>query len=225
MSSFYDAHTHFNKNKNAIYVLSLDEIQKINIDDSLDYPFAIGLHPWEIKNTNDKEALVRIEKLSTHPNCVTIGETGIDRIEVERTPLSDQMRIFNWHIQLAQKRSLPLTIHCVRAYNEIYRELSSQKFQQSIIFHDFNGNQQIVKMFEKFNVFYSLGDKLFRPKSKGFQLISQDFELIKNAILLETDDSNRNIESYYQKLSEISGLQIGQLINIIEENFKKAFHC
>ncbi|MDD5165131.1 MAG: TatD family hydrolase [Candidatus Pacebacteria bacterium] len=68
----------------------------------------VGVHPTDTKEPIDFEAL---ERLSTHPKVVAIGECGLDYFHSKLDEIPLQKEIFEKHIQLAQKVGKPLMLH------------------------------------------------------------------------------------------------------------------
>ena len=87
------------------------------------YPTA-GIHPHDA-SAIDAAALAEIEELCRAPECVAVGETGLDYFK-EYSPRADQQRGFRWHAKLARELDKPLIVHCRDAHHdtlEILREV------------------------------------------------------------------------------------------------------
>lgn len=78
---------------------------------------AVGIHPHEAETVTD-EALATIETLAQAPKVVAIGEVGLDGYRHHASPAS-QERTFRAFIAIAQRRNLPLLIHCRDAYDAL----------------------------------------------------------------------------------------------------------
>jgi TatD DNase family protein len=68
-----------------------------------------GVHPHEAKDF-DAAARAEIEALCRLPECVAVGETGIDHFKA-LSPRADQMAAFAWHAELARELDEPLVVH------------------------------------------------------------------------------------------------------------------
>ncbi len=175
--------------------------------------YSVGLHPWfELKN----EDLSSIEELLKDVRCKAIGETGLDRVRDEN--FSQQKDFFNHHIDLAIKYDKPIILHCVKAYQDIIEILLKNNFKNAVIFHDYNGNDQITeRLLKEKNLFFSYGDKLFKENSKGFNSLN----LIPNErLLIETDESKYSIQEFAQQLATLRQLSIQEISTICFNNSK-----
>lgn len=69
----------------------------------------VGVHPHEAVRGTD-EALAEIERLSSHPRVVAIGEIGLD-YHYDFAPRDLQQRVFREQIKIACRRDLPIVVH------------------------------------------------------------------------------------------------------------------
>ena len=86
--------------------------------------YSVGIHPWS--NQCTLADVKRLVALSSHPQVVAIGEAGID-LAKSALPLDEQRRLLIFHALLAERRKLPLIIHCVRASHIIAELLKKLK--------------------------------------------------------------------------------------------------
>ena len=70
---------------------------------------AVGFHPHEAKDCDDA-AFATIEKLAAEERVVAIGECGLD-YHYMHSPRETQRAVLQRHIDLAQRRGLPIIIH------------------------------------------------------------------------------------------------------------------
>ena len=78
---------------------------------------AVGVHPHEADGVTD-DVLSAIEELSHDPAVVAIGEVGLDQYR-QHAQSDNQRRVFRAFIAMAQRRRLPLLIHCRQAYEDL----------------------------------------------------------------------------------------------------------
>ena len=74
-----------------------------------------GLHPASSQNMEGEER-ERIEELCAQPDCVAIGETGLDFFK-QYAPEKVQLEAFEWQLDLAQRLNKPVVIHCREAHD------------------------------------------------------------------------------------------------------------
>lgn len=87
------------------------------------YPTA-GVHPHDAQGSS-AEVRAEIEALCTRPECVAVGETGLDYFK-EYSPRDAQLDNFRWHLALARELDKPVIIHCRDAHAdtvELVREV------------------------------------------------------------------------------------------------------
>jgi TatD DNase family protein len=79
------------------------------------YPTA-GIHPHDAAGA-DEPTLAEIEALCRRPECVAVGETGLDMFK-EYSPAEDQRRAFRWHLELGRELDKPVVVHSRDAHAE-----------------------------------------------------------------------------------------------------------
>jgi TatD DNase family protein len=80
-----------------------------------------GVHPHDAAAA-DAGALAEIEALCRRPECVGVGETGLDYSK-EFSPRAAQLERYQWHLDLARRLDKPVVIHCRDAHADNVRLL------------------------------------------------------------------------------------------------------
>ncbi len=70
---------------------------------------AVGIHPNSAAEASDTD-FATLAELAGAPEVVAIGETGLDNYR-QFTPASRQRQAFEWHLDLARRRGLPVIVH------------------------------------------------------------------------------------------------------------------
>ncbi len=85
---------------------------------------SFGVHPWYCgcEPANWKREL---EGLLDRYNAA-VGEVGLDASAKAPCPISEQVPNLCWQMDLALERKLPLTLHCVKGWAELTRELRAR---------------------------------------------------------------------------------------------------
>lgn len=78
-----------------------------------------GIHPHDAANS-DAATRAEIEALCRRPDCVAVGETGLDYFK-EYSPRAAQQESFAWHLDLARTLDLPVVVHCRDAHEDTAR--------------------------------------------------------------------------------------------------------
>ena len=200
----FDFHHHNRENTYGIYNLEPKEIVT-------EKKISVGIHPKDI-DENWEENFEKIKEISLLPNCVAIGECGLDGLISVNENL--QKEVFENHILWANQINKPVIIHCVKRFSEI---IPFQKIAEiPLVIHGFNKKKTIADEMLKHGFYLSFGKSVLH--SLSLQSILKEFPLEK--MFLETDDANFNIEELYQKTAEIKGISIENLHNKILKNIE-----
>ena len=191
-----------------------------------------GLHPTYVKD-NYKEELDQVVKSLIDHDFVAVGEIGID-LYWDKTFLKQQQDAFEFQIELALEKKLPIVIHCRNGFDEIFEILEKFKSKKMRgIFHCYTGS------LDQANKSIEMGFKLgiggvVTFKNAGIDKLIKDIDL--ENIVLETDSpylapvpfrGKRN-ESFYityviKKISEIYNISKKEVAEITTKNSKEIF--
>ena len=211
---YFNFHTHQFTNQSNIVEL-VNQYPK-DFDETISF-YSIGIHPWYIdENRIDEDLRIIEEKLQT-PNCLAIGECGLDkRIEV---PFDLQISVFEKQLELAEKFNKPVVIHCVAAFQEIMAIKKKMKIGVPMIIHGFSKNNQLAEQLIAAGFYLSFGKYLLKnPDLKTvFQNVPND------RFFLETDTIEESIQQVYELASDYKGLNLKELQDVILSNYKRLF--
>jgi TatD DNase family protein len=70
-----------------------------------------GIHPSEAEHAT-LDALERVAELAEQPECIAIGEIGLDYYHVENPPIALQQEVFIAQMRIAAGASKPILLHC-----------------------------------------------------------------------------------------------------------------
>ena len=205
----FDSHSHNLSLKNVVIFN-----KSVGSESDVTSFFSFGIHPWNSELIEDNFLIFEQEVLKK--NCLAIGEIGLDRLKGPE--ISIQIDVFWKQIEISERLQLPVIIHCVKAWNELYLIYKEIQPKQTWVFHGFN-KVGILQDVLKTEMMISIGASIFN----NIQLQESINSIPNNKLLLETDDENIDIIEIYQKVSEIKKISLQQLEDIIEENFKRTF--
>lgn len=211
---YYNLHTHKATNQPDIFELVNQYPQEF---DASIPNYSIGIHPWYIVENRLEEDLKIIEGKLSDENCLAIGECGLDkRIEI---PFDLQEEVFKKHLALAEKFKKPVVIHCVASFQELIKIKTDLKISVPMIIHGFSKKQELAKQLLDNGFYLSFGKYLLRnPELESvFKSISND------RFLLETDTVEEKIQEVYEVASRYKNLEIKDLKDIVETNFRSIF--
>ena len=193
------------------------------------FRFAVGIHPWTLGELGIEKRMALVESLVDHPDCVAIGECGLDRPDASRigrqlmkAPVKgvgsvhsvdpivkkevmelgfgEQLRVFKRHIEIANLANKPIIIHCVRAFQELTTLKQISKNSIPWIIHGFRGSAEIAKSLVAQGVYISFGRLLTRRNYPGWSKVANALESVPlNRLFLETDDT----ETPNSKIEEV----------------------
>jgi len=211
---FLNLHTH--KFTNQKDVLELVNQYPQGFDATIRF-YTIGIHPWYIDAQRLETDLQIIESKLQEPNCLALGECGLDkRIEI---PLELQQIVFERQLLLAEKQNKPVVIHCVAAYQETIELKKRLKITVPMIIHGFSKNKQLAKELIDNGFYISFGKYLLRnPELETvFQGIPND------RFFLETDTIEEGIEEVYALAANYKNWNMDELKQQIQRNFAAVF--
>ena len=212
---YTNLHTHHFTNNNGVIEIVNQYPNELceNINN-----FSIGIHPWHINENTFETELKLIEQKINLPNCMAIGECGLDkRIDI---PLSLQTDIFELHLLLAEKHNKPVIIHCVAAFNELIAIKNKLKLTIPLIIHGFSKNENVAKSLLDAGFYISFGKYIMTNPTLAEVL----FKIPKDKLFLETDSSDFKIEDVYNKAASIKGILPEEVKLIIKKNFEVVFN-
>lgn len=137
---------------------------------------------------------------------------GLDKLR--GLDLNTQAKIFRYQALLAEEVEKPIVIHCVKAWDELIAIRKEINPSQLWIIHGYRGGVEQLEQLIKLGFGISLGEFSNPEALKKIPLTS---------LFLETDMSDTSIYTIYQKYSDILGITIADMGNIVDKNVKNAF--
>ena len=181
--------------------------------------FSTGIHPWYIKNEKSlTEQLSLLDQVVSHPNCVAIGEAGLDKLT--ETDWNLQEKAFIEQIYISEKTGKPMIIHCVKAWDEILKMRKVEKPVCPWIIHGFNSSEQMARQLLDAGCLLSFGKMILNPESKTAKVL---LSLKPHEFFLETDDENITIVEIYKRAAELRDMSVDELKKLMTGNFESVF--
>lgn len=197
---------------------------------SADAAYAIGLHPWFLKDfdTQLKEFDQFLSTAQKPPAAV--GEIGLDYYfsgRPVRPAKESQIVAFEAQLARAAEYQLPVIIHCVKAHHDVIPRL--RRYQVQGVVHAFNASNEVAQQYLDLGFYLGIGPQLL--VSKKLQKVLS--ELPANQLLLETDApymAKTKEENPLLPLTEVGnlvsktlGFSIEQLAKVTLDNANSLF--
>jgi TatD DNase family protein len=149
---------------------------------------APGLHPCYIAG-HQRADLAELERIiSTQPECVAVGEIGLDYFldELKRPELkARQQEFFRAQLELAMRYRKPVILHVRKAHQDVIHILHELKFREGGIVHAYSGGIEEARHYTKMGFRLGIGGSLTYDQSKRLRAVVADMPL--EALVLESD--------------------------------------
>lgn len=215
-----DAHVHGPVDRTRVLALRClplwDAAEEIGSESG---PVCSGLHPWDVTASTWENDLGVLDKLLESGNLQAVGEAGLDRSRGPEPTL--QRAAFVAQITLSERHALPLVVHSVRAGSDLLELAKGMRPRQPWILHDWNGPpEQALALVAKSDSVCSFGANLMRgsPRARA------SAELLPlERVLIETDDSRRDIRDVERRLAQIRGMATEDLRAALHQTWARLF--
>ena len=187
----------------------------------------LGLYPIDALKCGEDEIDQIINNITKNSVCIWgIGEVGIDYKESTQEEEHDrQKEIFRKFVQLSIELDKHIVVHSRKAEEDCIKILEEMKTKK-VIMHCFSGNMKLVDRITKNGWFFSIPSNV--AFSQHFQTVISKVPI--SQLLSETDspylhpekswpNTPLNVQSSYEKISEIKKLTMKEVEVAIEENY------
>lgn len=206
----FDIHTHHIPSQPSQAIVSTDA-SALPVEEKVVHT-SIGIHPWNLTETNAQSQWEALKAAIQDSRTVAIGETGLDKL---RGPsLEVQTAVFRKEITLAEAHSLPMVIHCVRAFNELIQIKKAYSPKQPWIIHGFRGKPSVARELLKHGCRISFGSQFQEESVRTTPL---------DRLFIETDESEENIVDIYRRIAHTRGISLEELTEAVKKNVREIF--
>lgn len=155
---------------------------------------AFGIHPWYI-DTRSSNWLERLGSYLCEFPGAAIGEIGLDHFHATYNR-AEQLEVFTAQLELAVQLQRPVSVHCLKAWEDLLRAFSSiKKLPDHIALHSFSGSAEMVRVLEKMGCYFSCSGSVTHQKNTRIRNVVK--ELPADRILLETDSPDIPPEGHH----------------------------
>ena len=209
MPDFFNIHTHTSTHPET-EILSLAPEQH-SADIQMEYA-SVGIHPWHLTLENSEAQWEALCQSVKDKRIIAIGECGLDKLQGPSLEL--QTNLFKQEATLAEECSLPLIIHCVKAFTELIQLKKEISPKQLWIIHGFRGKLPLAADCIRHGFYLSIGSRFQADALKAIPL---------DHLFIETDESEESIGSIYQRIAETKGISLQELTEAINKNVREVF--
>jgi len=205
--------------ENAVAIVP--SIGKQNWIDVQMYPyFALGIHPWMVES-HSQDDLDYLEYLIKCNNPVAIGECGLDYLKDINKDI--QLHVFKFQLELADRYSLPIIIHSVKATEDVLFLLKQYPQTKGEI-HGFSGSESQAQQLTNLGFYLGFGLQILNQKSTKIRQIVKNCPL--EFILIETDDHQNpnDLQQVAKEISKLKEIPIDTVITQCDNNAISLFN-
>ncbi|KAF7379006.1 hypothetical protein V1477_007809 [Vespula maculifrons] len=147
-----------------------------------------GVHPHDAKSWENPDTLQELESIATNPECVAIGECGLDYNRDFSDP-ETQRTVFHKQVELACQLNKPLIIHERAAQTDVLEVLSHYKNRlPPVLIHSFIGTAEEAQIYLDQGFYLGITGYLCKDKSdSGIRQLLEAGQAPLDKILVETD--------------------------------------
>ena len=189
------------------------------------YPYvyaAIGVHPDEVGELNE-DKIQHMKELCRNKKVVAVGEIGLDYYW-DTVTKEQQMKVFQWQMDLAKKHHKPVIIHCRDAYEDTYEVLKRnghpgiihsreaaadtmyimKNYAQGLggVIHCYSYSREMAEEYVKMGFYIGIGGVVTFKNAKKLKDVAAAIPIEK--IVLETDCPYMAPEPYRGKRNQSS---------------------
>ncbi|KAJ8972881.1 hypothetical protein NQ317_015786 [Molorchus minor] len=146
-----------------------------------------GIHPHDAKSYTD-ESWEELRRLAENPECVAIGECGLDYNRNFSEP-EDQRTVFRKHLELAIELNKPVFVHERDAHDDLIEILDQYKEKlPPVLVHCFTGSSENALAYLEKGFYIGLTGYLCKDKSDtGVRKLLEDGSIPLERLVVETD--------------------------------------
>lgn len=178
---------------------------------------AYGVHPWCVPTFSRKFDYEQIEEYLSDARA--IGEIGLDnKCDVD---FDAQVLYFNAQLDIAVDRELPVVLHSIKAWRELFDILSARKLPRRLLVHAASCPLDIAKRLQDLGAMFSFGVREL-GKIKGLACATN---LRLENLLIESDGAciRQDLENALKMLAELRNETVESMSEIVERNFFSLF--
>lgn len=189
---------------------------------------ALGLHPYFI-DTDYNVQLSQLDSLVASNAISAIGEIGLDFSKDVAANEVVQMEVFTHQVQLAYSFGLPVSIHCLKAYNPMLKFLRNHPVEG--VMHGFAGGFHMATQFIEAGLHIGVNSILLNENARRYHEMVQGIGLERLVLEsdapfgmnLDTDSPLSSLPLVAAKIAELLDCSVDSVIERTTYNAEQLF--
>jgi TatD DNase family protein len=144
---------------------------------------AVGIQPNSAGAAGPQD-FDQIRELARLPGVRAVGETGLD-CYWDDTPIDQQQRYFDEHLQLCRETGLPVVIHMRDSGELILQQLRQQSSVPAGVMHSFTGDRRLAEQCLELGLHLSFAGMVTFKASEELRQVAR--AVPEDRLLVETD--------------------------------------
>ncbi len=156
---------------------------QIKLTQKFDYVYcALGIHPWYVTSSSLKD-LLALERLMTLNSVVAFGEIGLDFSPAYKEHSTLQIEVFSQQLDLASRVKKPVSIHVIKAHNDVFSLLSEVNVTGAI--HGLGASKEVIRRYINLGFKIGVNGVITRDNARRYHELVRYVGL--EHLVLETD--------------------------------------
>jgi TatD DNase family protein len=189
----------------------------------------LGIDPHQA-SSSEADRIDELRDLLAHSSAVAVGETGLDNYREHATP-TDQRRLFDAQLELADELDLPIVIHSREAEDDTAAALAG--FEGTVVLHCFSSPGLLRTALER-GYYVSFAGNVTYPNAEDLRQAARGVP--EDRLLVETDspylspqpvrgrpNEPANLVHTVAALAEVRGVDAAALADQTDANASRAF--
>ena len=190
-----------------------------------------GIHPHDAGGATESDRAA-IEALCARPECVAVGETGLDYFK-NFSPRVSQRENFAWHLELARRIDKPVVVHCRDAHEDTVELLRAALGVRGVM-HCYTMGPGELAPYLELGFFISFSGVVTYPKNAENREAARSVP--EDRILFETDcpylapqglrgrrNEPAHVRAVVEEVARVRGVDAGRLGERASENAARLF--
>lgn len=195
----------------------------------------VGFHPSDAEHFAENDHLPLLKHWLSLPKVLAVGEIGLDYYWPDGAPREVQKKVFETHIDLANRTGKPIIVHDRDAHGDSLAMVKALLDPDvGGVFHAYSGSVEMARELLDHGLYLSFGGPLtFKNSRKAPEVVAY---APLDRLLIETDSpymapvpnrGKRNEPAYVahvaEKMAEVKGLTVEEVRKATWENCRRLF--